>query len=272
MSLLNNAKTLLTQPLIAKEYFDYKMSCFSNSGQAIRVLDSDLKISGLSGFSEFHSCKNFVNEHEKTFLSNYDFGEGDIIDVGANLGVVSLLLAKRPSKPIVHAFEANPYTFEALQENVTLNRCPNIRAHNLAIAGYDGEITFNANPVYRGTTSITASIDSHTVHVPCITLDSYVQQQSIKQVSLLKVDVEGYEELVFQGCKNLLAQQKIKVIYYEICPTLVKKAGLSPYTPTQALLDYGYKIYRLSQDDDLTSVTIAEIESFTCENLIALPS
>jgi FkbM family methyltransferase len=269
MKLIRNAKTSIEQPDILLDFIKYNISRWTNGGKAIQSLDGGLKIAGLSGFSEYRSCKNFVNDPEKLFLQNYEFGSGDLIDVGANLGVVSLLLAQRSSQATIHAFEANPSTVDSLRHNITLNQC-NIRVNNLAVAGYDGEISFNANPVYRGTTSITKVLDSYTINVPCITLDTYVRQQSIQRVAFLKVDVEGYEEMVFQGAKNLLSQRQIQCIYYEVCPDMAKKAGLSPYAPTQILLDSGYQIYKLSQDGSLTSVKIDEIDRVILDNWIAL--
>jgi len=64
MKLLDNAKTLLTQPGIFQDYVSYQTSRWKNQGQAIRILSDNLKITGLSGFSEFHSCQNFFNSQE----------------------------------------------------------------------------------------------------------------------------------------------------------------------------------------------------------------
>ncbi len=270
MKLLRNAKTLLTQPEIFQDYVSYQTSRWKNQGQAIRILSENLKIAGLSGFSEFHSCQNFLSPQEKSFLQTYTFESGDLIDVGANLGVISFLLAQRFSTRTVHAFEANPSTFKALQQNTALNNFKNIFPQNLAVAGHDGEITFNADPVYRGTTSITKALDQHTISIPCMTLDTYAEQQAIQKIAFLKVDVEGYETLVFEGAKNLLAQRQIQVIYYEVCPAMTRKADLLPSAPTEMLLSHGYRIYRLNPGGTLTSVEVNEIEQINCENWIAL--
>ena len=270
MKLLQNAKTLLTQPEIFRDYVSYQSSRWKNQGQAIRVLSDDLKISGLSGFSEFHSCQNFLSPQEKSFLQAYAFEPYDLIDVGANLGVISLLLAQRFSERIVHAFEANPSTFKALQQNIALNDLTNIFPQNFAVAGHDGKITFNADPVYRGTTSITRALGQNTISIPCITLDTYAEQQSIQKIALLKVDVEGYEVLVFEGAQKLLTQRRIQVIYYEVCPEITKKADFSPSAPTQILLNNGYSIFRLNSDGTLISVEVDEIEQINCENWIAI--
>ena len=270
MKLLHNAKTLLTQPKIFQDYISYQTSRWKNQGQAIRILSDNLKVAGLSGFSEFHSCQNFLSSQEKSFFQTHTFEPGDLIDVGANLGVISLLLAQHFPTRKVHAFEANPFTFKALQHNIELNNCPNISPQNLAVAGHNGEIAFNADPIYRGTTSITKTFEQHTISVPCMALDTYAEKQSMQEIALLKVDVEGYEALVFEGAQNLLAQQKIQVIYYEVCPDMARKADLSPSAPTEMLLNHGYHIFRLKSDGALTLIEVSEIEQINCENWIAL--
>ena len=271
MNLLRNCRTLVAQPEILKDYFHYQMSRLHHQGQAIcPVLDNKFQISGLSGFSEFHSCQHFISSQELKFFQSYAFKPGNVIDVGANLGVISFLFSEYFSTKKIHAFEADPFTFQALRQNIELNTCSNIIAENVAVAGHDGEIIFNADPVYRGTNSITNVFDEHTISIPCTTLDTYVKQQSIKDISLLKVDVEGYESLVFEGAKNLFSQRKIKVVYYEVCPEITRKADLLPSDATEKLVSHGYLIYRLNSDGALTTVDISEIEQISCENLIAI--
>jgi len=270
MSLFANTKTFLSNPEVAQNYVNYIQSKIFNNGRAIRAVSDNIRITGFSGFSEFHSCQNFLSLQEKDFLQTYAFTEGDLIDVGANLGVISLLLAQRFSSRTVHAFEANPHTFKALHQNIALNGHTNVFPQDMAVAQYNGEITFNADPVYRGTTSITKATDQHAISISCITLDTYAEQHSIQQIALLKVDVEGYEALVFEGARKLLAQQQIQVIYYEVCPEITRKADLSPSAPTEMLLNHGYRIFRLKSDGTLILVEVDEIEQINCENWIAL--
>jgi hypothetical protein len=76
MKLLRNAKTLLSNPEIAWNYSSYWVSKLTNSGQAIRVFPDGIKVTGLSGFSEFHSCSQYASREEREFLQNYPLGSG----------------------------------------------------------------------------------------------------------------------------------------------------------------------------------------------------
>jgi FkbM family methyltransferase len=270
MKLLQNVKTLLSNPEVAWDYLSYCGSKLKNSGQAVRLFPNDIKVTNLSGFSEFHSCSKFLSCSEREFIQNFPIGEGDLIDIGANLGIVSMILSKRFPRRHVHAFEPNPSTFQALQNNVASNLLTNLHTKQCAVAEHNGEVSFRADPIHRGTTSIATSVDQYTISVPCITLDTYVESQAIKSIALLKVDVEGYETLVFQGAKHLLSQQMAQVIYYEVCPALTRKAEFAPELPTQLLQQNGYQIYKLDEKGSLMPAHISNISQVVVENWIAV--
>lgn len=137
MKLARRIKTLLTRPELALEYASFTWSKLRNHGQGTRTLYNGLKIRGFSGFSEFHSCAEFVSPEEKAFLETYDLTAGDIVDVGANLGIVSLILARRYPRRVVHAFEPNPSTFRSMRGNCELNSCPNISPIECAVADHN---------------------------------------------------------------------------------------------------------------------------------------
>jgi FkbM family methyltransferase len=178
MKFLKNSLTLFKNPNLISDYWQYRVSKWQNQGEAVRLLPDDIRIAGISGFSEFHSCTHFVNHTERAFLNDYYLTDGALTDVGANLGIVSIILARRFSSRLVHSFEPNPTTFSSLQKNAKLNGCHNICLQNIVIADRDGEIAFNADPTYRGTTSISTR-GEHVIDLPCITLDTYVKRNLI---------------------------------------------------------------------------------------------
>ena len=51
------------------------------------------------------------------------------------------------------------------------------------------------------------------MRVPCRTLDSVIQTLGITHISLLKIDVEGFEPHVLRGARQLLAEHRPVVIY-----------------------------------------------------------
>jgi FkbM family methyltransferase len=231
-------------------------------------------VGGLSGFSEFHSCARAVNQAEQNFLTRFSFGDGAILDVGANLGIISLLMARRfPGRPI-HAFEPNPSALLSLRANFVRNKCNHAQAYAAAIAAHDGEILFQVDPVNRATTHIAGANEDGTAspqiaRVPCLTLDSFIETRNIDEVCLLKVDVEGYEELVFRGAEQILKKQLIETVYYEVCPSLAARAGFAPESSSSILLESGYHLHVLDNNGRLEPADLSRIKKIALENWVA---
>lgn len=235
----------------------------------MRTFPGGIRITELCNFSEFHSIGSFVSDEEREFLCKYPIGEGAIIDVGANLGIVSLTLAKRFPRRTIHSFEPAPSTFRAFNTNIELNDCGHIRALQCAVADCEGEIPFNADPIGRGTNSIAVSNGEYQLTVPCTTLDAYVDQNSIDEIAFLKVDVEGFEAAVFQGAHRILQDRRAAIIYYEVCPGNSKNSGAEPQLATRILQQCGYALYRIAENGLLESVDESEVGRTVLDNWVA---
>lgn len=270
MRVIRNLKTLLTSPVIARDYVLYWASRLANSGRAVRTFPGRIRITELCNFSEFHSIGDFVSPEERRFLAAYPIGEGAIIDIGANLGIISLMLARRFPERTIHAFEPAPSTFHALQTNIALNDCANIRALPCAVADRNGEIAFHAHPEGRATNSIAAFTSDHVVNLSCITLDAYAEANEFAEIAFLKVDVEGFEAAVFQGARRLLSEHRVALVYYEVCPGNSKNSGLDPELPTRILAGYGYRLYRIAERGLLRPVDQSEVNQTTLDNWVAV--
>ena len=66
---LTNLKTVLKDPALGLEYAAYNLSRLAHSGKASRTLPGDIKVTGFSGFGEYHSCGRFIGPIEYEFLS-----------------------------------------------------------------------------------------------------------------------------------------------------------------------------------------------------------
>ena len=267
--IIRNIKTLITSRSVARDFFLYWESRLENSGGAVRTFPGGLRITELCNFSEYHSIGDFVSDKEREFLCKYPMAEGAIVDVGANLGIVSLILAKRFPQRTIHSFEPAPSTFRAFESNIELNGCSNVRALQCAVADCDGEISFDADPIGRATNSIAVSTGEYEVKVPCTTLDAYADRNSIDEIAFLKVDVEGFEAAVFQGARRILSEQRAATIYYEVCPGNSKNSGAEPELATRILQQHGYALYRIAENGLLESVDVSEVGRTVLDNWVA---
>lgn len=122
--------------------------------------------------------------------------EGVILDVGANVGSFSLFAARRWPKTTIYAFEPLAENFENLLRNIKRSGYKNIVPFNLAITG-DGRQVYVSS---QGDMTSLSSIYGNPINQLCyvnsadsITLDRFLEENSIQDVALLKIDAEGSE-------------------------------------------------------------------------------
>lgn len=141
---------------------------------------------------------------------------GTLIDIGANVGLISILLADK----IQHAllFEPNTVAAARARENIVLNRLA-FEVHEIALSDQNGTVSFEdlggANPcnrvVAQGTTN------TPIVTVPCSRLDDYLAQRPtpVAPITVVKIDVEGHENSVLRGMTRTLSEQRPRIIMFE---------------------------------------------------------
>lgn len=125
-----------------------------------------------------------------------------ILDVGANIGVTSILFAHLFPDAIVHAIEPVPSNYELLRRNAA--PWPAIRTHAIALADRDGEMQLIASPYAgnQGGFSLYqrgAPADTPRVTVPACTPARFLADHGISQVDLIKIDTEGAESLILRA-------------------------------------------------------------------------
>jgi FkbM family methyltransferase len=238
-------------------------------GEAVRSIYG-IDVTDFSGFSEYIASKEFVDEREYKFLTGCDFPEGPVFDVGANIGVISLILARRFPDRVIHAFEPNPSSVRSLRKNISQNQADNVIVRDVAVGAKQEKVLFDANPRDRGTARKVNEKSRHVRQVACVTLDSYVEEYGIEKVSLLKIDVEGYEKEVIKGARRLLDEKRIGLVYFEICPALARKAGFHPASPAKILKQSGYVLNRITPNGGLENGGISEIPKVELENWVAI--
>lgn len=140
--------TALRNPTIGIEYASWILRRKVLGTQPARNVHG-VALGGFNGFSQYHSVSRGITIDEALFVVGQSFGLGAIIDIGANLGLFSLLLAKQIDNRPIHAIEPNPSTFDSLRANVEANGRKNIACYKCAIADYDG---------LRGAARILASV------------------------------------------------------------------------------------------------------------------
>lgn len=132
---------------------------------------------------------------------------GVVWDVGANVGAVSLLLARRVPGVVIESFEPAPAVFAKLARNVALNPRLNVTARPLAVSDHEGWVDFFAS-AERGNAGIgslgaAANTVGEATRVEAVSGDAYVARGGLAP-DVIKIDVEGFEPEVLAGLGETL--------------------------------------------------------------------
>jgi FkbM family methyltransferase len=165
---------------------------------------------------------------------------GLFVDVGANMGYFSLVWAALSRAGTVIAFEAAPRNIQLFRKNVEQNHLlDRITLVSKAVGTRTGGIAFDLGPADQtgwGGISYGSCVDN--VEVPLVRLDEALPATNI---DVLKIDVEGADTFVLQGCEGLLRDRRIRMIYFEQNVGRMKQLGISPGEAQGFLRSFGYE-------------------------------
>ncbi|MGZ3901728.1 MAG: FkbM family methyltransferase [Bacteroidia bacterium] len=205
-----------------------------------------------------------------------------IIDIGANVGLMTLQFAKLVPKGKVISFEPTFYALQRLKDNLALNpelakRVTVINSFvseksdsNPEIVAYsswkvNGERNDNDHPVHLGTPKSSEG-------VPSISLNDFVEKENINRIDFIKIDTDGHEYEVFRGAEKAIAKLR---------PVIIFEIGLYVMDEKKISFDFYYNYFKklnYSLVDTKTSVeiTLDNYNRYIPKNgstdLIALPS
>lgn len=146
---------------------------------------------------------------------------GDVIyDVGANIGIIGLLLACHPKGRAsrVHCFEPEPQNFEQLSRNIAANALGDrVTAHRIALGEREGDVTlFVRGGPGEGRHSVaTEQKSKSSIRVPLRTLSAFADDVG-ESPDLVKIDVEGAEGRVLSGMDEMLRTHGPREIFLEL--------------------------------------------------------
>jgi FkbM family methyltransferase len=144
---------------------------------------------------KLHMGNSDINSIDEIFGADvyHDFfskiRRGDMfIDIGANIGIVSVAAGLRGAKII--AFEPNPQVTALLRENILLNNIP-ATIYEKGIAGRSGKRNFNTLPTMWGGASLCGK-SGEAIAIDCVEINDLLND--FDKVDFVKIDVEGGEK------------------------------------------------------------------------------
>jgi len=183
-------------------------------------------------------------EPELAFLQHVLSPGATFVDVGANLGIYTLMAGRIVGHlGRVIAFEPSAQSFPLLRQNIELNHLTNVHAFPVALSEKTGETLLYHAPCPSGNSlGKDPSFNGNCEVVVTESLDNIVQEVSVERVDVIKMDVQGAEELVLRGAQKVAASMK-PVIIFEFYPEGAALLGLSPYGAWELLERLGYDFF-----------------------------
>lgn len=187
------------------------------------------------------------NENEIVRIANYIAAcEGDIkmIDVGANIGVLTLLTYNSIKKGQYVCIDGNDGFFPLLQKNLT--QIPGATCEKIYLSDQVEQRPIETK-VYVNTANILESENG--IMTDFTTLDAFCLKKEIKP-NFIKIDTDGYDSKIIRGLTNQLSSNENLVIYFEYAPMhqVFNSIEKSPLAIFHFLNDYGFEDFYFYDD------------------------
>lgn len=161
-------------------------------------------------------------------------------DIGASVGLNSILSAKHLTEGKVISFEPDPENLRCLKKNYALNGLSNFQIQEMAVGSEAGQMDLFTNgsngysPSLRGVNGI-----ERFIKVKVNSIDNLLAEKLIPLPTVIKIDIEGAEMLALAGMNKLLtSSDRPRVIFIEIHPEFLT----SFETSADEVLDYLSKL------------------------------
>lgn len=193
-------------------------------------------------------------EHERVELNVIERiiqPEDTCVDIGANIGLYSILMGKRAYNGKVFSFEPVPINRSLLMLNIALNNLQNINVIDAVVGDTEGMIDFSISMdgAYSSIISTNRKGEQEKINAKAVTLDSYFCSHEEK-VDFIKIDVEGAELMVLKGAERLLTDGEFgpRAMLVELNARNQESYGYTPWDIIQLMKNCDFDVYSLTFD------------------------
>ncbi len=227
---------------------------FGNNDKILFDIDTNLKINLYkdSILSRFIQRGGFEEDEIKYVLKSLIVGD-TFIDIGANIGLFSLLASKKiGDKGKVICFEPAPETYRRLNENIELNHIKNIESRNVGLSDKDDELKFYISDTGFDAWNSFAPTNDYklrkSIDIKVSTLDKELENLDKSTIKLIKIDVEGWEKFVLQGGKSFFENYS-PIVMVEFTEENTFNAGYCTHEIFYEMEKLGYEWFRIENGE-----------------------
>jgi FkbM family methyltransferase len=165
-----------------------------------------------------------------------------VVDVGANIGLYSLLLASLvgPGGSIL-AFEPEPNLFAILRENCLRNNVTNIVPFPCALGQLKTVASFHRSAFNSGDNRLGQASLGH--EMVTVKVERFDDLQPDSKPDFVKIDVQGHELGALSGMERALSANPAVRIFFEFAPAALRRAGTAPDLLLEFFRERGFELY-----------------------------
>lgn len=177
-----------------------------------------------------------------------------VFDVGAFDGDTALVYSRLFPNSTIYAFEPFQESYDLLQANTS--HLQNVKCFQMGIGKGSGQASFMSNKYSQSNSLLETderasnmwgnniSTDKK-IKVQVTSIDDFVRSESINNINVLKLDVQGAEYDAFLGAHEMLKNKRIDLIYTEILNVPTYKGQKDLHEVIDLLRSYDYHLYNL---------------------------
>jgi FkbM family methyltransferase len=192
--------------------------------------------------------KRIDYEPELSFIRRYAFPGATVLDIGANFGAYTLVLADVVGgEGRVHAFEPGGEALAQLRYNVeVLNPTLQVSVWPFALSDRSGQVSLYHVGGALTTFSLGGEDGDGSELVETLTLDSWFESNPSFAVDLIKIDIEGHELRALQGGVHMLARFRPTVMF-EVSTPAMARSGVAGNEIFSFFTELGYEVFALDR-------------------------
>lgn len=181
------------------------------------------------------------------------------VDFGANQGAVTMAMWRKATlnnnDGKVFSVEADPYNIKKLHYNIRLNGYPEEYITHAALCDKDEAVELNIWEGCNGWQSMFEleahnSVSHKRISVPGMSVYSFLRNNAISNINLLKIDIEGMELTVLEQLKPMLAARKIDELIVEANNATLKALGKNAQSVKRFFGPYPYDLYGILENGE----------------------
>ena len=165
-----------------------------------------------------------------------------VIDVGANVGLYSLLLGRLVGEGgRIYSFEPEPQLCAILRENCISNGITNVVPLEYAAGPSSARATFQRSTFNSGNNSLGRNpSDAAALEVTVVRIDDIVP---VEKIDFVKIDVQGHELGALTGMERLLSASPDVRVFFEFWPGGLQRADSSPEELLSFFHERGFTVF-----------------------------